>query len=721
MGKGQPAMPRGDAMSLREDAARARGRALEPLLARLEAEQHRWFLWVPVLLGVGIGLYFSLANEPHTLTAVAPAGAALALRALAPRRTLTTLAVGALLAVTAGFALAKLRVEWVRAPVLAKEVRAAEVRGFVELIEPRAKRGHRLTLRVTAVGNLPPEARPARVRITTMKSAPGLEAGDAVLLRATLMPPSGPALPGGYDFARQAWFQGLGAVGYTWRAPEPDANAGPPPWDLRAWGAIERLRQRIGRRITAVLPGETGAIANALITGERGGISEATNSAFRDLGLLHILSISGLHMAIMAGSVFFLVRFLLACVPALALVYPIKKWAAAAAMAGALCYLLISGSSFATVRSAIMISIMFLAVILDRPALALRNVVLAALAILVLFPESLFDVGFQMSFAAVVALISGYEALRTAPSLLAGRPLAWLLLFAGGIVLTTLIASAAVAPFAAYHFHKSQQYAVLANLIALPACNFIVMPAALAALLAMPLGLEAVPLWVMGWGISAMVWTAERVASLPGAVLRIPAMPSMAFLAMVAGGLWLALWQTRWRLLGLAAIAAGIALAPTLALPDLLVGRDGALVALRSEDGRLSVMGSARAFEVQRWLENDGDARSSKDAAKAVGFSCDGLGCRAGIKGLTIAVARRPAAFADDCRRAEIVVSRIVSPRSCTGPRAVVDFFAARREGTHALYIGDGGKIRIETVAGARGSRPWSGRSAPPTTGRAAQ
>ncbi len=425
---------------------------------------------------------------------------------------------------------------------------------------------------------------------------------------------------------------------------------------------------------------------------------------------MHILAISGLHMAIMAGSVFYLVRLLLAAVPVLALLYPIKKWAAAVAMLGALAYLLISGSSFATVRSAIMISIMFIAVLLDRPALALRNVVLAAILILIAFPESLFDVGFQMSFAAVLALICVYEEARKARvwSLLPERPSAWLLLFVAGIIATTLIASTAVAPVAAYHFHKSQQYAVLANLVAIPLCNFIVMPAALASLIAMPLGLEAAPLHVMGWGIDAMLWTAERVASLPGAVLHIPAMPTAAFLAIVGGGLWLALWQTRWRVLGVAAIAVGIALAPTLRLPDLLVGRDGALIAVRAADGRLAAVGSGRAFELQRWLEYDGDGRPPQEAVKNATFTCDGVGCRAEVKGLTVAVARHPAAFSDDCRRASILVSGIVSPLGCTQPKAVVDFFAARREGTHAIYIEEGGKVRIETVAEARGARPWS-------------
>ena len=193
-------------------------------------------------------------------------------------------------------------------------------------------------------------------------------------LRATLMPPAEPALPGDYDFGRQAWFAGIGAVGYSLSPPSIDDAAAAPPADLALWAGVQRVRQAIGARIAAALPGETGAIAKALITGERGGISEATNDAFRDSGILHILSISGLHMAIMAGSVFFLVRLGLALFPSIALRYPIKKWAAAAAMLAGFAYLLISGAAFATVRSAIMISIMFLAVLLDRPALALRNV-----------------------------------------------------------------------------------------------------------------------------------------------------------------------------------------------------------------------------------------------------------------------------------------------------------------------------------------------------------
>ena len=275
------------------------------------------------------------------------------------------------------------------------------------------RKGQRLTLRVTAMEKHEPQEWPARVRVRTMTEAAELKPGDAVRLKATLCPPPGPALPGDYDFARAAWFQGLGAVGYATAAPEPVASAVEPP--LVAAG--ERRRSRgcarpsagaSSRRCPArPAPSPTrSSPASAAASRRRPTRRSATS------GLFHILSISGLHMVIMAGAVFFSIRLVLAAIPAIALRYPIKKWAAAGAMAGAFGYLMISGAAFATVRSYIMISIMFLAVMLDRPALALRNVALAALAILLVWPESLFDPGFQMSFAAVVALVAAYEWLR---------------------------------------------------------------------------------------------------------------------------------------------------------------------------------------------------------------------------------------------------------------------------------------------------------------------
>lgn len=680
----------------------------------LQAERQNWLLFQPVFLGCGIGLYFGLHFEPP-LWAFAAAILALVGLALSVR-CLVRIIAGILVVIIAGGALAKVRTEWVRAPVLEKRMRAAIVKGFVETVEPSATRGQRLTLRVRSISGVSKTKQPAQVRVRAMKVTEGLAPGDAITIKATLSPPSAPALPGGFDFSRLAWFQQLGAVGYSLTAPQRDTGPSKPPWHLQLAAPIEQLRQSIGERITAVISGQSGAIANALITGARGGITEETNDAYRDSGLYHMLSISGLHMAIMAGAVFFAVRIGLAAIPAIALRYPIKKWAAVAAALAALAYLMIAGSAFATVRSYIMISIMFLAILLDKPAITMRNVALAALIILVLYPESLLDVGFQMSFAAVAALVASYDVLRRSASVssfwrhsVIARPV----VFFAGIVMSTLVAGIAVAPFSAYHFHNAQQFAVLANLIAMPVCNFIVMPAALLALVLMPVGLEWAPLTVMGLGIDAMSWSARWTASLPGAVSHVPAIPMSAFLLMVVGGLWLCLWRTRARAAGLALIGAGLIIAPLQERPDILIGNNAGLVALREhgQDNFRALSKGGGTYELQRWLEQDGDPRKARDVLRAgkkdQALRCDGTGCTATVKNRKVAVSRHPAALRDDCRRADILVLDIPQPKGCNDPAAVVDVFDLRNWGTHAVYLADD-HARIETVAQHRGIRPWA-------------
>ncbi len=701
-----------------DERRHARGRGYDrntSLRATLEDERARFFLWAPVCLGAGIAAYFALPREPTVFVAFVPLIIALILKVVVARGTLAAVMVTALVLACGGLVIAKLRVETVRAPVLERNLRNVEVSGVVTRVEPRAPRGVRVTLEVATLGTLTPDKRPRAVRIRILKDGPQIAPGDRIRLKATLAPPAKPAIPGGFDYARTAWFERLGGVGYTFSVPEVEAASDAGSFAQNAARSIADLRLVIGTRIKAALANEQGAIATALITGERGGISAETNDAFKNSGLFHILSISGLHMVIMAGAVFFSVRLLLAGVAAVALRFPIKKWAAVCGIFAALGYLAISGGAFATVRSALMIVVIFGAVLLDRPALALRNVALSAFLILAIYPESLFDAGFQMSFAAVTGLVATYEEVRRRTLRRdVPHPVRRLAMFFSGIVFSTLIASAAVAPFAAYHFHQSQQYAVFANLLAIPICNLVVMPAALAALVLMPFGLEALALWPMGQGIDAMAWCARRVAALPGAVGHIPAISALAFALMVGGGLWLALWQTRWRLLGVCAALAGLVTAPFMPRPDVLIARNGELVAMRGTDGRLSALPARQSkFELQRWLDHDGDGRSLREAQKATGFTCDGVGCAARLKDVTLAVARHPASIRDDCARAGIVILNVPRPKACDGAGLVIDVFDIWRAGTHALYIeagfdGAAPHVRIDTVAAHRGERPWS-------------
>lgn len=681
------------------------------LSEQLEAERAGWFYWLPVAFGIGCSIYFALSVEPTAQLAAAIALAAVALIALRPRSTLLR----ALVVVTAlaalGFVAAKLRTEWVRGPVLEKRLGPVKVRGFVELIEPKADWGARLTLRPVAIENLTPDRLPQRVRVRIRDHAGSLVPGDVVELTARLSPPPRAAMPGGYDFSRYAWFRGIGAVGYSTSTPLRIAGE-QVPMLLRIASRLASVRKSIGDRVIAALPGETGAVANALITGERGGISETANDIYRAAGIYHILAISGLHMAIMGGSVFFALRFALALWPAVALRYPIKKWAAVGAMLGAFGYLLISGATFATVRAFIMITVMFFAILVDRQAIALRNVALAAILILVVFPESVLDVGFQMSFAAVIALIATYETLarrlRPTGDAAASRIFRFAFFFVG-IVLTTVIASAAVAPFAIYHFHQNQHYAVLANLAAIPLCNFLVMPAALATLLLMPFGLEVVPLTLMGYGIDLMTAAATWVAGLAGAVSFVPAVPDLAIMLVVAGGLWLALMRQRWRLAGWLPIAAGIAVAPLAERPSVLIGSSANLVLVRGTEGQLNGLVSARDdYEVTQWLTRDGDARRAVDVTANPAFDCDGQGCVGTVLGSTVAIVYSPGAPADDCKNADLLITTGRRPRQCSSTTRIIDRRAVNRDGTHAVYISPTGNMRIETVEESRGIRPWT-------------
>jgi competence protein ComEC len=698
-------------------------RLCQAVIGEIEAEQPRWFLWIAVAFGSGAATYFAAAVEPPLWALATLAGMAALVHMFARRVGLWGLASGFLLVLALGAATAKLRTEFIRAPVLARPLTAVQVKGWVELVEPRPARGQRVTIRLTSLERLPPEAWPHRVRVRTMTETTGLKPGMAVRVRATLAAPQAPSLPGDFDFGRYAWFNALGAIGLATGPLVIEDITTTPPWSLRLKAGIEGVRYWITRRIMTALPGETGAIAAALITGERGGISDATNSAYRDSGLFHILSISGLHMVVMAGAIFTLIRLLLAACAPIALNYPIKKWAAFGAMIGALGYLLISGSSFATVRSYLMISVMFFAIMLDRNAVALRNVALAALLILVVYPESIFDPGFQMSFAAVTGLISIYEWMklrqeRHAP--LADRgPIATGFAHFTGICTSTLIASAAVAPFGIYHFHNTQLLAMIANLVALPLCDLYVMPLALGVLIALPFGLESWPLTAMAWGIDGMSFVARWVAALPGSVVRIPAIPALSFQLMVAGGVWLLLWSRSWRWLGLLPIAVGLLVTPTLQRPDMLISRDGTTVAVRGGDGRLSAVAvRGGMFELARWLEFDGDIRPAKDVAAAANFTCDAVGCVTRTGAREIAILASAAALRDHCGSASVIVMRFLASRGCqptsgSAQPIMIDPQSLRAGDGHMLTFKPDG-IAVTRVADARGLRPWTqaGRAA---------
>jgi len=682
------------------------------LAAALAAERERWALWLPVAFGAGIGLYFALPSEPPAAAGFGGAAALFAALLAARRRALARLLLLALLAAAVGFALAGLRTRLVAAPLLLERLGPVELSGVIERMEPDG-RTTRITLAPLAIEGLATETLPRRVRVRVPGVVPEEARPGAVLrLRATLLPPPGPSLPGGYDFGREAWFRGLGAVGYAFQMGRVEAAApAAVGWDLW-WSG---LRRDWSQRLRALLPGDAGAVADALVTGERGGLSTALEQAYRDSGLAHLLSISGLHVGLLAGLIFLGLRAALALVPPLALRWPIKKWAAAAAFVALPPYLWLVGASIPTQRACLMVMIVLLAVLLDRRALSLRLVAWAAVLVLALAPEALLTPSFQMSFAAVTALIAAYDVISRRR---AGREAAawpWrLLLYLGGVLLSSLIASTATAPFAAFHFDRLSLFGLVANLAAVPITAFWIMPLALLAYVLFPLGWEAAALVPLGWGVEAVNWVALRVGQWPGAALLVPAIPLWGLLLVTFGGLWLCLWSRPWRLAGIALLLAG-ALSPlAVRAPDLLVSGDAKVVGLADPEGQLW-LSSTRAgrFSSDEWLERRGQAAAASWWADETGvagwLSCDALGCVYRRGGRQVALALTGEALLEDCWGSDLVLSLVPVRRACPKGTAVLDRFDLWREGAHALWVEADG-IRSESVAQWRGDRPWSPR-----------
>jgi competence protein ComEC len=696
--------------------ALAAGRtAWPPLAARLrdwlraEAGAGQLFPWVPVAFGAGIALYFCADHEPvlwlTALAALALGGVAMLLR----RHRLFVTAV-MIAAVAAGFAVATWRTAHVGHTVLARPLYSVALTGFVETRDIR-ERTDRFVLRVVTMESPRGNLTLTRVRLSVKKgTAP--DVGSFVELKARLLPPLSPLRPGSYDFARDMFFQGIGASGFVMGAIKTVTPPQEGGWRLRYAAFMQDLRDSIDARIRSRLEGDERAIATALLTGRRDAITDPVNDAMFISGLGHVLSISGYHMAVVAGVVFFVIRALLALIPGLADSHPIKKWAAVAALAAAAFYLLLSGAEVATQRSFFMTAVVLIAMMVDRRAITFRTLAVAALVVLVMAPEALVHPSFQMSFAATLGLVGlvqiGMPRLFATPdSTRAARIALW-----GGrelmvLLLASLVAGLATTPYAAFHFHRVTPYGVLANLAAMPVVSAVVMPAGLLGLLAAPFGLDGWCWSAMGWGIDWMIAVTRWVAGLPGAIGRVTAFGIGPLIAMSLGLILIGLLRTPLRWSGALLLTAGILWAVAVPLPDVLVSGDGRNVAVRGRDGLLHLMrtGKSDAFLLKEWLAADADARLPTDPSLGGGVSCDDAGCVvAKADGRLVALSWRPDALADDCARTALVVTVRQAPRDCAA--AVVDRERLSHQGALALRQ-QGATLLVDAVRPNGIYRPW--------------
>ncbi len=685
---------------------RAVSRLWEMFAAAMLAQRGHMFVWVPVFLGAGIGVYFALLREPSAQTLVLIGGSAVA-AVLAARPVGAVLGpfVLALALVAAGFVLAAVRAQDVAAPVLGFRYYGA-IEGRIVEVDRSSKDAVRLTLDTVRLDRMSPARTPARVRISLYGDQSFLvpEVGLTVMLTGHLSPPSGPAEPGGFDFRRYAWFERLGAVGYT-RNPVLVAAAAEATADL----AIDRLRADLGAALRARIDGNAGGLAAAVTTGDRSGLSGEANDAMRAANLYHIVSISGMHMGMLAAFVFGMIRYGVALVPPLALRFPARKIAALVALPAAAFYLALAGREIPTERAFIMVAVMLVAILLGRRALTLRSVAVAALIVLVLRPESLVNAGFQMSFAAVVALTWAFRQIPMGG--VAQRPWMRFVWPAVSLLFSSLVAGTATAPFAAAHFNRVAHYGLLANLLAVPAMGMLLMPGAVILALLGPLGIEWPGLLLIDIGARWILWVATWVAAMPGSMSAVVRPPAAVLPLMTIGLLAVALWQGRFRMAGFAPVAAALWLWVQGERPAVLIADSGALVGVMTAQGRALNKPTGDSFAASLWLENDGVIRDQETAAQIGAETFETLAervvrVRIGTAVVLQVSGTRALAALDGCGGADILILNTALEE--TRPCDVYDTLRLRDTGSLAGWL-DNGNLQLRTAAQMSGQRLWSG------------
>lgn len=668
--------------------------------------QKQGLLWTGFSFSAGIFLYSLLPEEPSWLVLgvlfVLSAGFAgsHAIRTGLPR--ILTL----LLALFAGLSIATLRTAAVDAPRLAEPMTVL-LRGDVLKVQ-ETRSGKRLVVRVREVdARENTEGRFAnRVRLR-IPADTGIAPGDWIKVRARLFPPMGPVVPGGYDFSFRAYFDGIGASGFSYGAPE--IVAGPPKSHvLQLVRKVSALRQHLAARISTLLPeGPETALAVALLVGDRSSIDEKTEESLRAAGLAHILAISGLHMALFAGGAYAVCLGALALIPGLALRWPIHKVSAVLALVAAVFYLLLSGASVATQRSFIMIALVFLGIMTGRRGLTLRSVAIAGLFLLLLAPERLFYPGFQMSFAAVIALVAVYDLWRSHQKrrrllVSSANGLSWLLSgalkWATGLFVTALVAGIATGIVGAYHFSRIAPFGLVGNMLGMPVFSIIVMPMGVVALVLMPFGLAAIPLKVMSAGLAVLIQIAEFTEQIAPDFGRMGSLTGLSAAVLLAGFFGLLLAPGRFRMIGLGLAPAGIALAVISRPPDVYIPAAGSQLAARDIDGTLALSNARSSFATETWFEGEGvsvetiKSHKMKDDQRA----CDPLGCvvqafaaRAEVGEeripITIALPKTRNALFYDCQKADMIVTDMIAPETCNV--AVFDQNIRKARGAISIWL----------------------------------
>ncbi len=687
------------------------------------AQVDRWTLWCPVTMGCGSAIYFMLPREP----VIALAWLALAIIALLMFCRLRWnlrrgVAVGLVLLAFAigGFAAAKLRTQRVRAPVAPMNLGLTTIEAFVVDIASPGQGGQRLLLAPIHITGLTPSQTPIRARITLKADTPLPNPGDTIRVRGMLNPPPPPASPGAYDFARDAFYDSVGGVGFALIPPQVVAPQNQAPWPLRLQMRINAARWHLAQRIVDDLGPEQGGLAAAMVTGHDAYVPRTQVDTLRASGLAHIISISGLHMAIVGGFTFAAVRALIALWPWLALRVSGKKVAALIGLTAVLGYLVLSGAPNPAERAAITAACAFAAILFDRRAITLHTLAVSAVAILAFQPEAVTEPGFQMSFAATTALVALAEAW---PRPLREISVPWpirLVQGAGTLLLASFAASfvagLATGPFALQHFNRISTFGLATNLLVEPISTFLMMPALAIGAVLTPLGLGRWPLSVAGYAISLMNQIATFAAGLPFAQLTIASAPGWTLASAFLGILWLCLWRGRLRWIGLP-FALAVSLAPRPPQPDLWVSADASALAVRDGKHAILYRTDVKLFAAQIWARRRGLVQPANPLAARDGlYDCDRWSClpRPNVRAPRVSAiwTRRITTLAKKmpifCGASEVIIVRGYADDADCPQALVLDADDFARGGSAELYRQPSGTWRTVWAQPLRGDRPWT-------------
>jgi competence protein ComEC len=681
------------------------------------AQKDRLILWLPVLFALGVGGYFTLKFEPPFILSgclsffsVLSGMLLFKYKGRSLMRYLSWLLVTAIALIIGGFTIAQYRTITLDTVMLTKKISPVEITGtIIDIDQLEGDDGSRIILSDLVIERLEPEMTPQKVRIK-VKWDQNLKINQRVQLFGALNPPSAPVAPRAFDFQRYAYFQGIGGFGFAFK--EPVLLDSAPQTNIK--NRLEALRQTIAKRITQNTNEPATGIAIALMSGERTSIPEDIWDDMRDSGMAHMLAISGLHVGMIAGVIFFFTRLLLVFIPGFAEQHPVKKYAAVAAIIAAFFYMIIVGSTIPTQRAMLMTSIIMLAIILDRKAFSMRLVAITALIVLLLTPEALWSASFQMSFAAVTGLIFFYDSIRNFWSQM-HRNASWLRrigLYIMGVSMTTLIATFATAPFALFHFQQLSIYSLFANLIGVPIMAFIVMPLTAFSYLAMALHIDGPFLWVMEQGIQLILSIAHHVANIESATWNPPSWPLSALLSFVFAALFFMLVKGRLRYLSVILIAVGAIMITNHRPPDILVSSSGKLIAYKNAAQQLSFNSRVSdRFSSDIWIRRHGQEEKPKwpyqNSEHEKFMNCDDYGCHLEKSGYKIAFSKHPQSHASDCHQADILIAEDpVFVKPCAAD-IKIDKFYLWRNGATALWLMPD-RVEIETVNSIRGTRPWT-------------